>query len=212
MATCCRPPTPLVRVRERLGQAGIDPVGFTEALDVPPLVVDAVDPPDEGSETRSQIAFIGTILLYGQILGYGFWVALGVVEEKSSRVVEVLLSTIRSRAARRQGDRDRPVGPASARDHRGHRLGGRVAHRDVELDGALYPLALVLGWFVLGYLFYSCLFAAAAARVSRQEEMQNATTPLTMLVLVSFFAAIYVAQNPDSTAATILSVVPPFSR
>ncbi len=44
------------------------------------------------------IAFVGTILLYGQILGYGFWVALGVVEEKSSRVVEVLLSTIPARA------------------------------------------------------------------------------------------------------------------
>jgi ABC-2 type transport system permease protein len=198
---------------EQLADAGIDPGQVQQALEVPPLAVDAIDPPEEGADTRSQLAFVGTLLLYGQLVGYGFWVALGVVEEKSSRVVEVLLSAIPARALLAgkvigigllgllQLAVIAVVGLAGAR------LTGTI-----ELDRtSLYPVALVLVWFILGYLFYSCLFAAAAARVSRQEEMQNATTPLTMLVLVSFFAAIYVGQNPDGTASTVLSIVPPFS-
>ena len=41
------------------------------------------------------VAFVGVLLLYGQLFAYGYWVAAGVVEEKSSRVVEVLLATLR---------------------------------------------------------------------------------------------------------------------
>ncbi len=198
---------------ERLTEAGIDPGDVQQAVDVPPLTVSAIDPPDDDAETRSNIAFVGTILLYGQILGYGFWVALGVVEEKSSRVVEVLLSTIPARAL--LAGKVIGIGLLGLLQLVLIAVIGLVAASltgTIELDAnAIYPAALVLGWFVLGYLFYSCLFAAAAARVSRQEEMQNATTPLTMLVVVSFFAAIFVAQSPDSTASTVLSVVPPFS-
>ncbi len=198
---------------ERLTKAGIDPGDVQQAVDVPPLTVSAIDPPDDDAETRSNIAFVGTILLYGQILGYGFWVALGVVEEKSSRVVEVLLSTIPARAL--LAGKVIGIGLLGLLQLVLIAVIGLVAASltgTIELDAnAIYPAVLVLGWFVLGYLFYSCLFAAAAARVSRQEEMQNATTPLTMLVVVSFFAAIFVAQSPDSTASTVLSVVPPFS-
>ena len=46
---------------------------------------------------RQGIAFVAVVILYGQLLGYGFWVATGVVEEKSTRVVELLLSAIRPR-------------------------------------------------------------------------------------------------------------------
>jgi ABC-2 type transport system permease protein len=198
---------------EQLAAAGIDPDEVQQALDVPPLAVDAIDPPEEGAETRSQLAFIGTLLLYGQIVGYGFWVALGVVEEKSSRVVEVLLSTIPARAL--LAGKVIGIGLLGLLQLAVIAvvgLAGASLFGTIQLDStAVYPVALVLVWFVLGYLFYSCLFAAAAARVSRQEEMQNATTPLTMLVLVSFFAALYVGQNPDGTAATVLSIVPPFS-
>jgi ABC-2 type transport system permease protein len=198
---------------EQLAEAGIDPSQAQQALEVPPLAVDAIDPPEEGAETRSQLAFVGTLLLYGQLVGYGFWVALGVVEEKSSRVVEVLLSAIPARAL--LAGKVIGIGLLGLLQLAVIAvvgLAGASLTGTIQLDSAaLYPVVLVLVWFILGYLFYSCLFAAAAARVSRQEEMQNATTPLTMLVLVSFFAAIYVGQNPDGAAATVLSIVPPFS-
>jgi ABC-2 type transport system permease protein len=43
----------------------------------------------------ASVAFVGVLVLYGQLFAYGYWVASGVVEEKSSRVVEVLLATVR---------------------------------------------------------------------------------------------------------------------
>ncbi|HZY29290.1 MAG TPA: ABC transporter permease, partial [Jiangellaceae bacterium] len=75
----------------------------------------------------------------------------------------------------------------------------------------LQPIALVLGWFVLGYVAYACLSAAAAARVSRQEELQNASTPLTMLAMVSFIASFYVFFNPGGAGPTVVSLIPPVS-
>ena len=202
-----------VATDRRLAAAGIDAAAVRQAADVPPLRVEAVDPPDPDAETRENVARIGTIVLYGQLLGYGFWVALGVVEEKSSRVVELLLSTISARAllagkilgigALGLGQLLLVVGVA---------LGAAAALDVVSLGSAtLVPIALVLAWFVLGYFFYATVFAAAAARVSRQEDVQNVTTPATTVVLISFFASFWVGSNPDAPLARALAVLPPFS-
>ena len=53
-----------------------------------------VEPVDEAAEDRGGFAFFAVLLLYGQLIGIGYFVAMGVVEEKSSRVVELLLSTL----------------------------------------------------------------------------------------------------------------------
>ena len=57
------------------------------------------------------------------------------------------------------------------------------------------PSALALVWFVLGYAFYACLFACAGALVPRQEELQASTTPLTLMILISFFVAFAVSST-----------------
>ena len=54
-----------------------------------------VEPVDPDRDAKAGIAFFAILILYGQLLTYGYWVAAGVVEEKSSRVIEVLLATIR---------------------------------------------------------------------------------------------------------------------
>ena len=56
-----------------------------------------LQPPPPIGRSNAGIAFIGVLLLYGQLFGYGLWVATGVIEEKASRVVEMLLSAIRPR-------------------------------------------------------------------------------------------------------------------
>jgi ABC-2 type transport system permease protein len=198
---------------QRLAERGLDPADVAEALAVPPLEVTAIDPPDEGADQRRGIAFIGTLLLYGQVFGYGFWVALGVVEEKSSRVVELLLSTISPRALLAgkivgigllgllQLVVVAVVGLAVA-----------LLTDTVSLDGdVLGPMALVLAWFLLGFAFYATAFAATAARVSRQEDLQNVTTPMTVIIMVSFFAAFYASGSPDALLSRVLGLIPPFS-
>jgi ABC-2 type transport system permease protein len=198
---------------EQLRSAGLDPAAVRSALTVEPLRLRTLDPQAAQSSERSGIAFLGSLVLYGQLLGYGFWVALGVVEEKSSRVVELLLSAIPARAL--LAGKVLGIGALGLLQLLATAVVGvsvAVAVGTIELSSTvLEPVAVVLGWFVLGFLFYSCVMAAAAARVSRQEELQNATTPVSMLALVSFFATFYVANEPASTATQVLSVVPPFS-
>jgi ABC-2 type transport system permease protein len=69
----------------------------------------------------------------------------------------------------------------------------------------------VLLWFLLGYAFYSSLFAVAGAIVSRQEELQNTATPLNLLMLASFFVAFSTSlgAGADSTLAKVSTFLPP---
>ena len=202
-----------VRATEALGEAGLDPAAVAQAQAVPALPVDAVDPPDPDADARRAIVSIGTFVLYGQLIGYGFWVATGIVEEKSSRVVEVLLATVRPRAllaGKVLGIGVLALGQLLLVAVLG--VGASAAAGVIDVGAAaIEPVLLLLGWFVLGFAFYACLFAAGAARVSRQEDLQSVTTPGTLLVLVSFFASFYVSDSPDSTAARVLGILPPFS-
>jgi ABC-2 type transport system permease protein len=68
-----------------------------ELADTSPVQVRSLEPVDEDREEDGAYAFIGVLLLYGQLFGYGVWIATGVIEEKASRVVEILLSAIRPR-------------------------------------------------------------------------------------------------------------------
>ena len=61
---------------------------------------------------------------------------------------------------------------------------------------------------MLGYAFYAGLFACAGALVPRQEELQSSMTPLTMLILISFFVSFAVLDNPDGTLAHVTSFIP----
>lgn len=198
-----------VRSSEALRQAGVSGQEARAALDPPPLQV-ATAAGAEDDDEKAGIAFIVVLILYGQLLAYGYWVASGVVEEKASRVVEVLLSTIRS----------------------GQLLAGKIiglgllgltqllliavigvaaagAAGAVDIDLSLFStVALAVAWFVLGYAFYACAYAVAGAIVPRQEELQSSTTPLTMLILVSFFLAFAALNDPDGTLARVASFVP----
>jgi ABC-2 type transport system permease protein len=156
------------------------------------------------------VAFVTLLLLYGQLFGYGVWVASGVVEEKSSRVVEVLLSAIRPRQLM--------VGKVLGIGMLGILqllLIGAIAVSLSLATGvlnvpgqAILTVLVTLGWFALGFGFYASLFAVAGALVSRMEELQNAIVPLNLTILGSFFISIGAVNNPDSTLARVASLVP----
>lgn len=78
-----------------LSAAGIDPAQLAEATSTAVVTIDAIDPPDPEQGQRIAMSIAAVVLLYMQILLFGTYVAMGVVEEKSSRVVELLLSTLR---------------------------------------------------------------------------------------------------------------------
>ena len=70
-------------------------------------------------------------------------------------------------------------------------------------------LGWTLIWFILGYLFYSVLYAALGATTSRIEDAQSAIAPITGLMLLSYLGVIYAEENPDAALTVILSYFPP---
>ena len=88
-------------------------------------------------------------------------------------------------------------------------VGVAAATGTLDVDGTLLSaVGLALLWFVLGYAFYAALYAVAGALVPRQEELQSSTTPLTMLILVSFFAGFAVNADPDGVLAHVCAFIP----
>jgi ABC-2 type transport system permease protein len=199
------------RSRTALEAGGLTPGEVDAALAQPPLPVRALEPLDQRRREYAAVAFVGVLALYGQLFAYGYWVAAGVVEEKASRVIEVLLAAVR---------------PSQLL--RGKILGigllglcqlfviGAVGFAAGEVLGALkFPVgaiatfAVVLGWFVLGFFFYATLFAVAGSIVPRQEDLQSTMTPLSIVIILSLFIGISAVQDPSSTLALVASMLPP---
>ena len=184
-----------------------------DAASVPPLRVQSAEPEDPDRDAKAGLAFFAILILYGQLLTYGYWVATGVVEEKSSRVIEVLLATIRPRdllAGKVIGLGLLGLGQLLIVSAFGMVVAAATGSLDVDGD-LLVAVALSLVWFVLGYAFYASAYAAAGALVPRQEEIQSSTTPLTMLILVSLFAGFAVSDNPDGTLGHVTAFIPPMA-
>jgi ABC-2 type transport system permease protein len=176
--------------------------------------VQALDPGDPHHDQRLALALIMVALLYVSLLLYGSMVAQGVVEEKSSRVVELLLATVRPR--------DLLCGKVV-----GLGLVGLIQLATVGIVGLL--LAMVTGaltisgaaagtlawglvWYLLGYLLYATVFAAVGSLVSRQEDVQAALMPITAVLVVAFVLGFAVLSgNPAGATATVLSLLPPLS-
>jgi ABC-2 type transport system permease protein len=89
-------------------------------------------------------------------------------------------------------------------------IGVSLALGSVELPpGTPEVVALVIVYFLAGYLLYACAFAAAGAIVSRQEDVQSSTAPLSLLLIGGYIAG--VSAGPDSTLATVLTMIPPIA-
>ena len=193
-----------------LKRAGLSDTEVRQALNPPALKVTTVEPVDPEADRKGTFAFIAVLALYAQLLTFGYLLASGVVEEKASRVVEVLLATIRPRdllAGKIIGLGVLGFGQTLIIAAAG--LAAATATGALEVDSDIVvAAALAVGWFVLGYAFYAGLFACAGALVPRQEELQSSMTPLTMIILFSFFASFAVLDNPDGTFARVTSFIP----
>jgi ABC-2 type transport system permease protein len=193
-----------------LRRAGLSDAEVQRTLSPAPVRVTTVKPVDPERDRKGTFAFIAVIALYTQLLTFGYLLASGVVEEKASRVVEVLLATIRPRdllAGKIVGLGVLGFGQMIVIAGAG--LGAAAATGALDVDGDIVSATgLAVVWFVLGYAFYAGLFACAGALVPRQEELQSTMTPLTMLILISFFIAFAVLDNPDGTLAHVTSFIP----
>jgi ABC-2 type transport system permease protein len=175
-----------------------------------PLEVESLEPGDPNRDQNEAIAFVGMILLYGQLFGYGVWVASGVLEEKSSRVVEILLAAIRARqlmAGKIVGIG--LLGLVQLAFIGGFAISLALLTGAIDLPGSAISIAFLdIGYFVLAFAFYASLFAVAGALVSRMEELQNVLVPVNLVIIVSFFISISALANPDTLLVRVASILP----
>jgi ABC-2 type transport system permease protein len=206
--------TAAVRVvdqQQAVGELGLTQEQAQRLLRPPDLGSRSLEPATKERSARVALATIGLVLLFMAISFYGGFLLVGVVEEKSSRVVEVLLSRLRPTellAGKIVG-----IGLVGLAQFVAVAGSALIA---LKLSGnTLAPtttpstIGWILFWFVLGYAFYSVLYAAAGSLVSRQEEAQSMTFPITAVLLVGYFFSFGALESPDSVASVVGSFVPP---
>jgi len=199
-----------LRIDAALSEAGVRDATVQQLKDQHPIDASAILPPDPNRASKAAVAFVAVLLLYGQLFGYGVWVATGVIEEKNSRVVEVLLSAIRARQL--MAGKIAGIGALGLLQLIfiaifAITLASATGAIDLPSD-SFSAAALTVGWFVLGFAFYAAMFAVAGALVSRMEELQNAIVPINLLIFASFLISIGALQDPDSTIARVASLLP----
>jgi ABC-2 type transport system permease protein len=197
-----------VRAGAILRREGVSPAGARRALAPPQLQARTLGNGD--AEKRKGVAFVASLLLYMQLIIFGLAVASGVVEEKSSRVVEVLMAAVPPRAL--LAGKILGIGVLGlAQLALTAFVGLAVASASGALDlrsADVGTLAVVLAWFVLGYLFYSTIYAISGVIVSRQEDLQSSSTPVTMILVAGYIVAFPVVDDPASSLAVITSLLP----
>jgi ABC-2 type transport system permease protein len=199
-----------VRAQQALAAAGVSGEQASAITDPLPLQTDAIDPPDEERDDRRSLVIFGVFFVFGQIFGYGFAVASSVVEEKSSRVVELLLAKMRP--GELLTGKIVGVGALGFAQLALFMVVGLVAASvtgSIDLPpGVGGAFVLVLGWFLLGFAIYSALFAMAGAVASRAEELQNTTSPITFLIMAGYFGTFAAIGDADGLMAKVMSWVP----
>ena len=196
------------------GAVGLTVIGLDEApdsvislLSVAPAV-EILEPSDQNPGIVYLVAIAFGALFLSSALTFGMMIAQSVVEEKQTRIVEILMATIPVRAL----------------------LAGKIVGSSILAFGQIVLVALFAGigliatgqnillaeigpsivWFVVffaaGFVMLAAMFAAAGALVSRQEDMNTTITPITTLLMVPYFAVIFFYDNPFVLA--IMSYVP----
>jgi ABC-2 type transport system permease protein len=178
-----------------------------------PLTVVNVGADTRYDEARTGIAIVLVMLLFFLLLYSAIYVAMGVVEEKGSRIVEILLAAVRPWQL--LGGKIVGLGVLgfiSLLAVIAAGLAGALVSGGVELPPGMTGIVVsAVAWFILGYAFFSSLAAALGALVSRQEDLNSVLSPLTMLMTLTYLVAYFAAVEPTGTVARVLSIVPPFS-
>jgi ABC-2 type transport system permease protein len=196
--------------REAISELGLSSGEEQRLLAPADLPSTSLEPVAQDRSEREELAWIGLLVLFMAIAFYGGFLLVGVVEEKSSRVVEVLLS--RLRPTELLAGKILGIGLVGLAQLGLVAASALVALRFSENTTATTTpstVAWIVVWFILGYGFYSVLYATAGSLVSRQEEAQSIQFPISAILVVAYFLSMEAAQSPDSVVALVGSLFPP---
>ena len=173
------------------------------------LGTDVLEGDAEQRDFAQGMAFALAFLFYLSSVIFGMTLAGSVVEEKQSRIVEIIATKIPVRqllAGKVLGNTALAVGQMAV-----YTGLGLVGLSFTTVSRFLPSVSGALGWFLVfflvGFLLIACLWAVAGALASRTEDLQSTSTPITMLLLAIFFGSAFL----DGTAQTVVSYLPPAS-
>ncbi len=200
-----------VIVEQRLAAEGIDPSRLKRLM--ADVRVKSIKISEQGEEKESGFletffsAYIVIMMLLFLVLTSGQLLIRSVVEEKSNRVIEVLLSSCSAR--------DLMMGKILGLSGLGilqMLLWGIIGLGIALKTGAdlfvLQNVLLSLVYFILGYLLYAAIFVAAGSPVTTEQEAQQITSYVSLLLVFPIVLAMPAMQNPDSLWIRILSFIP----
>jgi len=199
-------------VQQAFRAAGLTPAQIARVADAGPLPVTGLQPAPASPDGGPGTAVIGLVLIFIMLTQYNTWTLIGVMEEKSSRVVEVLLAAIRP--AQLLTGKVIGIGLvalAQATVTLAFALGlARAVGSDLLSGTAPTQLAATLIWLLLGYAFYSWVYAAAGSLVERQDQVQSLAFPLTVPMIFGYIMALNAASSGSpSTLLLTLAYLPP---
>jgi ABC-2 type transport system permease protein len=198
--------------QQAFARAGLTPEQTAAVARAKPWPVESVHPGKGATTTEETTALLGIILIFIILNQYLTWTLMGVMEEKASRVVEVLLATVR---------------PVQLLAGKVLGIGVVALLQAVSLVAFALVLAQVVGsslvhgaaplvvaatlvWLVLGYAFYSWLYAAAGSLAERQDQVQSLALPLSAPLIFGYIVSLIgVSSGHASLLVKVLAYLPP---
>jgi ABC-2 type transport system permease protein len=204
-----------VLVRERLAHQGMVASDVNSLMQ--PVEVDTTQAGKNADTTSTYIAiYVLFFLMYFVIMLYGMNVARSIIEEKTSRVFEVLLATIRPEemmAGKMLG-----VGSVGLTQVfiwliaaillTSTSLVSSIAGGNVHVSLSAMQIIFFVVFFVLGFMLYASIAAALGAMTNSEQELQQLNMFLVMPLACCFFALGIIVSNPNSVLSTVLSFIP----
>lgn len=220
-----------ISVSSSIQQSGLSDSEITQVFAAPSLQITPADPDsaaDSDDDTADivnyVIAYASTIIIFIFVMIYGQWISQGVVEEKASRIMEIMVNA----ATPRDLLAGKVIGImitalmqfipivltagiiASLQEPIGKLFGVDADQLfNIDLSGIAWSS---IGWFtlyfILGFLLFGALYAGIGSLVSRQEEVATAVAPMTTVMMIGYFAALLSMSNPDGIIARIAYLFP----
>ena len=209
-------------INKRLEESGFNPDSvnqLTKRVELATFKISKGGKEEEssfGQEYISTIIFV--LILYVTLLIYGQQIMRSIVQEKTSRIVELILSSstpFQFMAGKIFGQGIvgltqyviwAILGLSFAVFSQQNSFGGEMTF---SYDPAIFIYFII--YFILGYFFYSTLFAGIGAVTNSDQEAQQLSFPVMILIIASFLLIFMIIKNPDSDLAVILSLIPFFT-
>ena len=214
-----------VVIEKRLRKEGLDPQKIGQYIQ--PVRLTSVKATKKGEERDTGGTFLYSyvlvLILYITLFFYGAIIMRGVIEEKSSRVIEVILSSLKP--FQLMVGKILGIGAVGLTQYTIWALFGIVAFKynksllpgflqggDFSLPSIpVYIFIYFVIFFILGYFLYATLYAAVGSMVNSEKEAQQLLFPISMFLIIPMLLMIFIMRSPNSTFAVVLSMIPFFA-